>query len=197
MKNFKDKVLVKELFRLEKEMSAEVAIINALNNALLRGERYKKVYDMEDKFNFIDIEITLSTHNSNYNSLKRKFRYVKSLISGKEESVNEDGVEYKKVVKQIDGKFGELAALIMNKEIVSTVDDGDGRRYMLENPSFTNKPVRIDNSQAIKQIDSYIDKPIILGDEILLAVDNIPLKLQLVNNDNDEYRFKNVRLKRC
>ena len=136
MKNFKNKVLVKELFRLEKEMSTEVAIINALNNALLRGERYKKVYDMEDKFNFIDIEITLSTHNSNYNSLKRKFRYVKSLISGKEESVNEDGVEYKKVVKKIDGKFGELAALIMNKEIVSTVDDGDGRRYILENPKI-------------------------------------------------------------
>ena len=83
----------------------------------------------------------------------------------------------------------------LEKEILPVIDNEDGRRYILENPSFTNKPVRIDNSQAIKQIDAYIDKPIILGDEILLVVDNIPLKLQLVNNDDDEYRFKNVKLK--
>ena len=84
----------------------------------------------------------------------------------------------------------------MNKEIVSTVDDGDGRRYILENPSFTNKPVRIDNSQAIKQIDSYIDKPIILGDEILVVVEHIPHKLKLMSMNENEYRFKNVKLRK-
>ena len=62
----------------------------------------------------------------------------------------------------------------LEKEIFPVIDNEDGRRYILENPSFTNKSVRIDNSQAIKQIDAYIDKPIILGDEILLVVDNIP-----------------------
>ena len=30
---------------------------------------------------------------------------------------------------------------------------------MLENPSFTNGPVEIDNKQAVKQITAYINKP--------------------------------------
>ena len=51
-------------------------------------------------------------------------------------------------------------------------------KFMLENPSFTNGPVEIDNKQAVKQITAYINKPIILGDEILIVVDGLPLKLQ-------------------
>ena len=39
-------------------------------------------------------------------------------------------------------------------------------KFKLENPSFTNGPVEIDNKQAVKQITAYINKPIILGDEI-------------------------------
>ena len=69
-------------------------------------------------------------------------------------------------------------------------------KYILENPSFTNGAVKIDNHKAVKQIDAYINKPIILGDEILIVVDNIPCKLQLVSINSNEYRFKNVRLKR-
>lgn len=69
-------------------------------------------------------------------------------------------------------------------------------KYILENPSFTNRAIEIDNHKAVKQIDAYINKPIILGDEILIVVDNIPCKLQLVSINNNEYRFKNVRLKR-
>lgn len=69
-------------------------------------------------------------------------------------------------------------------------------KYILENPSFINRAIEIDNHKAVKQIDAYINKPIILGDEILIVVDNIPCKLQLVSINNNEYRFKNVRLKR-
>ena len=69
-------------------------------------------------------------------------------------------------------------------------------KYILVNPSFTNGAVKIDNHKAVKQIDAYINKPIILGDEILIVVDNIPCKLQLVSINSNEYRFKNVRLKR-
>ena len=69
-------------------------------------------------------------------------------------------------------------------------------KYILENPSFINRAIEIDNHKAVKQIDAYINKPIILGDEILIVVDNIPCKLKLVSINNNEYRFKNVRLKR-
>lgn len=69
-------------------------------------------------------------------------------------------------------------------------------KYILENPSFTNRAIEIDNYKAVKQIDAYINKPIIVGDEILIVVDNIPCKLQLVSINSNEYRFKNVRLKR-
>ena len=70
-------------------------------------------------------------------------------------------------------------------------------KFMLENPSFTNGPVEIDNKQAVKQITAYINKPIILGDEILIVVDGLPLKLQWIDIKDDEYKFINVRLKRC
>ena len=69
-------------------------------------------------------------------------------------------------------------------------------KFILENPSFINGPVEIDNKQAVKQITAYINKPIILGDEILIVVDGLPLKLQWVDIKDDEYKFKNVRLKR-
>ena len=69
-------------------------------------------------------------------------------------------------------------------------------KYILENPSFTNRAIELDNYKAVKQIDAYINKPIIVGDEILIVVDNIPCKLQLVSINSNEYRFKNVRLKR-
>lgn len=68
-------------------------------------------------------------------------------------------------------------------------------KFMLENPSFTNGPVEIDNKQAVKQITAYINKPIILGDEILLVVGGLPLKLQWVDIKDDEYKFINVKLK--
>ena len=69
-------------------------------------------------------------------------------------------------------------------------------KFMLENPSFTNGPVEIDNKQAVKQITAYINKPIILGDEILIVVDGLPLKLQCNNIKNEEYKFKNEKIKR-
>ena len=69
-------------------------------------------------------------------------------------------------------------------------------KFILENPSFTNGPIEIDNKQAVKQITAYINKPIILGDEILLVVGGLPLKLQWVGIKDDEYKFINVKLKR-
>ena len=69
-------------------------------------------------------------------------------------------------------------------------------KFILENPSFTNGPVEIDNKQAVRQITAYINKPIILGDEILLVVGGLPLKLQWVDVKDNEYKFINVKLKR-
>ena len=69
-------------------------------------------------------------------------------------------------------------------------------KFILENPSFTNGPVEIDNKQAVKQITEYINKPIIIGDEILLVVGGLPLKLQWIDVKDDEYKFINVKLKR-
>ena len=69
-------------------------------------------------------------------------------------------------------------------------------KYVLENPSFTNRPIEIDNPEAVKQIAAYVNKSIILGDEILVVVEHIPHKIQLVSKSKDEYRFKNVKLRR-
>ena len=69
-------------------------------------------------------------------------------------------------------------------------------KYILENPSFTNGPIEIDNPKAVKQITAYVNKPIILGSEILVVVEHIPHKLQLVSMNENEYRFKNVKLRK-
>ena len=69
-------------------------------------------------------------------------------------------------------------------------------KFILENPSFTNGPVEIDNKQAVRQITAYINKPIILGDEILLVIGGLPLKLQWIDVKDDGYKFINVKLKR-
>lgn len=69
-------------------------------------------------------------------------------------------------------------------------------KYVLENPSFTTGPVEIDNPKAVKQIAAYVNKPIILGDEILIVVQGIPTKLQLISKGNDIAKFKQVKLRR-
>ena len=70
------------------------------------------------------------------------------------------------------------------------------KKFILLNPSFTNGPIVIDNPQAIKQIEGYLNKPIILGDEILLSVDKVIIRLRFIDKKNDEYIFENVKL-RC
>ena len=64
------------------------------------------------------------------------------------------------------------------------------KKFILLNPSFTNGPIVIDNPQAIKQIEGYLNKPIILGDEILLSVDKVIIRLRFVDKKNDEYIFE-------
>ena len=66
-------------------------------------------------------------------------------------------------------------------------------KFILENPSFTTGPIEIDNEKAVRQITAYINKPIILGDEIILVINDIPLKLRFVEVNGQEYRFKNVK----
>ena len=48
----------------------------------------------------------------------------------------------------------------------------------------------------IKQIEGYLNKPIILGDEMLLSIDRVIIRLRFVDKKNDEYIFENVKL-RC
>ena len=70
------------------------------------------------------------------------------------------------------------------------------KKFILLNPSFTNGPIVIDNPQAIKQIEGYLNKPIILGDEMLLSIDRVIIRLRFVDKKNDEYIFENIKL-RC
>lgn len=65
-------------------------------------------------------------------------------------------------------------------------------KYYLENPSFTENRVEIDNENAINQIQSHLNKqpnPVILGDAIILSVDRVPIVLQLIKKNNDEVVF--------
>lgn len=130
MKFLKDKVLIKELFKLEKEMSEEAAIIDKLKDELSKYEKYEKAYPVVYQFNFNDIRLALSEHYSKYYEAKKRFKYIKSIITGKkEESIYENGSEYKKVKKQIDNKYSEFLTFMGAKEVVITVDEDFNIRY--------------------------------------------------------------------
>lgn len=69
-------------------------------------------------------------------------------------------------------------------------------KYFLINPTFTDEEIEISSIQATKQIDAYINKPIIWGDEILIVVQGILTKLQLIKKDDNTAEFKQVKLRR-
>lgn len=74
---------------------------------------------------------------------------------------------------------------------------GIGLKFYLINPTFTDdNEIEITSVQAVKQIDAYINKPIILGDEILIAVQQLPVKLQLIEKNDFVAKFKQVKLRR-
>ena len=66
-------------------------------------------------------------------------------------------------------------------------------RYILENPSFTNNPIEINTYEVVQRINEYINKPIRLGDKIILLVSNTHIKLQLISIDKHVCYFKNVK----
>lgn len=68
-------------------------------------------------------------------------------------------------------------------------------RYFLINPTFTNEKIEISSIQVVKQIDAYINKPIILGDEILIVAQGLPTKLKLINKESNIAEFKQVKLR--
>lgn len=67
-------------------------------------------------------------------------------------------------------------------------------KYILENPTFQNKEVEIDNEKAIELIESYLNRPgsVSLGDLIILSIENVIVKLMLTSRSEEEYRFKQV-----
>lgn len=67
-------------------------------------------------------------------------------------------------------------------------------KYILENPTFQDKEVEIDNKKAIELIESYLNRPngVSLGDLIILSVENVIVKLMLTSKSGEEYRFKQV-----
>lgn len=67
-------------------------------------------------------------------------------------------------------------------------------RYILENPTFQDKEVEIDNKKAIELIESYLNRPsgVSLGDLIILSIESVIVKLILNSRTEDEYRFKQV-----
>lgn len=67
-------------------------------------------------------------------------------------------------------------------------------KYILENPTFQEKEVEIDNKKVVKLIKSHLNRPggVSLGDLIILSVENVIVKLMLTSRSEDEYRFKQV-----
>lgn len=69
-------------------------------------------------------------------------------------------------------------------------------RFILENPSFASEPIEIDNETAVRQITACINKSIMLGDEIIIGINGVLIKLRIIDANGQEYRFKNVKFKR-
>lgn len=70
-------------------------------------------------------------------------------------------------------------------------------KYFFINPTFTNEKIEISSVQAVKQIESYMKKSIALGDEIFIVSQGILTKLQLIEKDTNEAKFKKVKSRRC
>jgi hypothetical protein len=71
---------------------------------------------------------------------------------------------------------------------------GGNMKYILENPTFQEKEIEIDNPKAIELIESYLNRPIgvNLGDLIILSIENVVVKLMLTSRTEEECRFKQV-----
>lgn len=67
-------------------------------------------------------------------------------------------------------------------------------KYILENPTFQENEIEIDNKEAIKLIESYINRPngLMLGDLIILSLEKVIIKLIITSKSEEEYRFKQV-----
>lgn len=67
-------------------------------------------------------------------------------------------------------------------------------KYILENPTFQEKEIEIDNKEAISLIESYINRPngLMLGDLIILSLEKVIIKLIITSKSEEEYRFKQV-----
>jgi hypothetical protein len=71
---------------------------------------------------------------------------------------------------------------------------GGNMKYILENPTFQEKEIEIDNPKAIELIESYLNRPrgVSLGDLIILSIENVVVKLILTSRKEEECRFKQV-----
>lgn len=67
-------------------------------------------------------------------------------------------------------------------------------KYILENPTFQENEVEIDNKKAIELIESYLNRQVgvSLGDLIIISIENVVVKLILKSKTKSEYRFKLV-----
>ena len=67
-------------------------------------------------------------------------------------------------------------------------------KCILENPTFQDKEVEIDNEKAIELIESYLNRQVgvSLGDLIIISIENVVVKLILKSKTKSEYRFKLV-----
>lgn len=66
--------------------------------------------------------------------------------------------------------------------------------YILNNPTFTNEPVKIDNEKAVRLIEAYRGAgKLILGDQILIVIHGIIIKLITTEISENRYCFKQVQ----
>lgn len=66
--------------------------------------------------------------------------------------------------------------------------------YILNNPTFTNDPIKITNEKAVRIIDAYREAgKLILGNQVLLVVHGIIIKLITINKFENAIIFKQVQ----
>ena len=67
--------------------------------------------------------------------------------------------------------------------------------FILGNPNFIGKPVKIESEKAVKALTAYINKPIALDDEVLIVLNKVTYRLKYIKNDGDRYYFEIVPLR--
>lgn len=67
-------------------------------------------------------------------------------------------------------------------------------KYILNNATFTEKPIEIDNEKAVRVLESYRENgKLVLGDQVILVINNIVIKLVTIDIKEEKYILNQVK----